>query len=72
MAGANFWVWGGKGKSDNNYKWGFGKPLGGGVDYTNSIFEQDSSTINIIKYYSRKFNSLIQKPVGLNQEITND
>jgi len=73
MAGANFWVWGGDGKSNNNnYKWGFGRPLGGGVDYTNSIFDRDSATIEILKNFSEKFNSLNQKPAILNQQITSD
>ena len=59
IAGANFWVWGGDGNSNNmNYKWGFGRKLGGGIDYTNSIFQQDTATINIIKGFAEKFNLL--------------
>ncbi len=59
IAGANFWVWGGDGSSNNmNYKWGFGRKLGGGIDYTNSIFQQDTATINIIKRFAEKFNLL--------------
>lgn len=59
LVGANFWAWGGEGSAVNpEYKW---EP---NTDYTgdppqepqglNSIFASDTSTLNIIKKYTRK------------------
>jgi mannan endo-1,4-beta-mannosidase len=66
VAGAAFWLWGGEGASKiGSYKWGFGSN-NGMVDDDNSVYDADISTLNILKEYAGKFNSLIMKNFILN------
>lgn len=58
IAGANFCFWGGEGSPViYNYKWGFGNPLSG-VDNFNSICYSDITTIEILKIYAGKLNTI--------------
>ena len=72
VAGAVFWLWGGEGASKiGPYKWGFGRN-NGMVDDDNSVYDADISTLNILKEYAGKFNSLKKENIVLNQPMLPD
>ena len=72
VAGAAFWLWGGEGASKiGPYKWGFGRN-NGMVDDDNSVYDADISTLNILKEYAGKFNSLKKENIVLNQPMLPD
>ena len=63
IAGTNFWTWGGYGRAQHNdYVWREGDPFLGDPPQEpqglNSVFDSDLSTLQIIKYYAEKMNSL--------------
>jgi len=57
IIGSNFWGWGGEGRSPNgDYRWRTGDPFVCDppmeAQGLNSVYDTDSSTIVILKYYS--------------------
>ncbi len=63
VAGINFWAYGGAGRAQNeDYKWQLGDPFTGDPPQEpqglNSVFDTDTSTLNIIHNYAEKFMSL--------------
>ncbi len=70
--GAAFWLWGGEGASKiGPYKWGFGNNIGM-VDDNNSVYNADTSTLDILKEFADKFNRLNQNNSGVNRQISLD
>jgi mannan endo-1,4-beta-mannosidase len=75
LAGTNFWGWGGEGRSINNDNvWRVGDP------YTNdpaqepqglnSVFDTDSSTLDILKTHSLKMEKLREKKLIIEKNTT--
>ena len=63
VAGINFWAYGGAGRAQHeDYKWQMGDPFTGDPPQEpqglNSVFDTDTSTLNIIHHYAEKFMSL--------------
>lgn len=66
IAGSNFWAWGGEGRGKNaDGKWRKGDPFVGDPGQEpqgfNSVFDTDSSTINVILRYAKLMQELSEK-----------
>ncbi len=67
VAGSNFWGWGGEGRTQHSdYKWKIGDTIYVADPYSepqglNSVFNNDMSTLEIIKKYAQKADSLSNK-----------
>jgi mannan endo-1,4-beta-mannosidase len=74
IAGSNFWGWGGEGRSPNSdYYWRAGDPFVCDPPMEkqglNSIYDTDSSTIEIMKIYSQLMWRL-KEPDGIDNQLT--
>ncbi len=70
IAGTNFWTWGGYGRAQHNdFIWRKGDSFLGDPPQEpqglNSVFDTDSSTLSIIKYYAEKMN--LMNAINLNK-----
>jgi mannan endo-1,4-beta-mannosidase len=78
FAGTNFWTWGGEGRGKNeDTRWRPGDPFVGDPfqepQGLNSVFDADTSTLNIISHYGRKMKELSnveEKDVSLTEKET--